>query len=219
MIRWLIRLMFGLVILGLVLATAALLLKDTILKELIQSRIRRATGMDAQIGKVDVSFLTPMVTIDNLKLYNPASFGGSLALNMPELHLEYEPNAARAGKVKLALMRLNISEVDVVQDKKGRINFDSVSQKAASATNNATHHEPGPEFAGIDTLNLSFGTLRWKNLATGRERVYQIGIKDQVFHGIKSEADLAAVVALASANSATNLNWSLSDMLGNLLGR
>ena len=214
MIRGLIRFVISLVILAVILVVAAVLLKDTIVKELIQNRIRRATGMDAQIGQVDVNFLTPMMTIDNLKLYNMPEFGGSLCLNMPELHVEYDPIAARAGKVRLSLMRLNVSEIDVVQDKKGRINFDAISQKATSATNNASHH--GPDFGGIDTLNLTLGALRWKSLATGRERVYQIGIKDQVFHGIKSEADLAAMVALASA---TNSNWNISDLIGSLFGR
>jgi len=214
MIRGLIRLVISLVTLAVILLIAAVLLKDSIVKEIIQSRIHRATGMDAQIGQVDVSFLTPMMTIDNLKLYNSPDFGGSLCLNMPELHVEYDAKAAREGKVRLSLMRLNVSEIDVVQDKKGRINFDAVAQKAAAETNSPSHHKA--VFAGIDTLNLSVGTVRWKSMATGRERVYQIGIKDQVFHGIKSEADLAAMVALASV---TNSNWNMSDVLGNLLGR
>jgi uncharacterized protein involved in outer membrane biogenesis len=214
MIRGLIRLVFSLVILAVILAVAAILLKDTIVKEIIQNRIRRLTGMDAQIGQVDVNFLTPMLTINNLKLYNPPDFGGSLCLRMPELHVEYDPKAAREGKLRLSLMRLNIAEVDVVQNKKGRLNFDAVSQNAAAETNNPSHHKT--VFAGIDTLNLTLGTLRWTTMVTGRQRVYQIGIKDQVFHNIKSEADLAAMVALASA---TNSNWNLSDLMGSLLGR
>src|ERR1700744_103600 len=103
MIRWLLRVVVTLVILAVVFVVAAILLKDTLVKELMQRRIRKATGMDAQIGQVDVSVLTPMLTIDNLLLYNPPDFGGSLCLNMPELHLEYDPVAARAGKLRLSL--------------------------------------------------------------------------------------------------------------------
>jgi uncharacterized protein involved in outer membrane biogenesis len=214
MIRRLFRLVLYLLIVAVVLAVAAVLLKDTIVKEIMQRRIRQATGMDARIGQVDVSLLSPTVTIDDLKLYNPAEFGGSLCLSMPELHMEYDPNAARSGKVRLSLMRLNVEEIDVVQNKKGRINFEAVEQKATQGGSGASHQEA--VFSGIDTLNLTLGTLRWTSMATGRQRVYQIGIKDQVFHGIKSEADLAALVALASA---TNSTWNFSDLMGALLGR
>jgi uncharacterized protein involved in outer membrane biogenesis len=215
MIRGLIRFVISLITLAVILIVAAILLKDAIVKEVMQNRIRRVTGMDARIGQVDVTLLTPTLTIDDLKLYNPPDFGGSLCLKMPELHVEYDANAARAGKVRLSLMRLNVSEIDVVQDKKGRINFDAVAQNSTQGTNKSSAAHT-PSFDGIDTLNLTLGTLRWTSLATGHQRVYQLGIKDQVFHGIKSEADLAAMVALATA---TNSNWNMSDLMGSLFGR
>jgi uncharacterized protein involved in outer membrane biogenesis len=214
MIRRLIQFLISLVILAVVLLVAAILLKDTIIKEVVQNRIRRATGMDARIGQVDVSVLTPTLTINDLKLYNPPAFGGSLCLNMPELHMEYDAQAARAGKLHLSLMRLNISEIDIVENKRGRVNFDAIAEKSAQQTNNPAQRPAA--FAGIDTLNLTLGTLRWTSMATGHQRVYQLGIKDQVFHGIKSETDLAAMVAFASA---TNSNWSVSDLVGGLFGR
>lgn len=216
MIRRLLRLLLYLFIAAVVLVVAAVLLKDTLLKELMQRRIRHATGMDARIGQVEVGVLSPEVTIEDLKLYNSPAFGGSLCLSMPELHMEYDPDAMRTGKLRFPLIRLNLAEVDVVQNRKGRLNFDVADQKSdkVSAALEARHLE----FAGIDTLNLTLGALRWKNLATGNTRVYQIGVTNQVFHHVKSEADLAVLMALTSAAGATNASMKFSDFLRALIG-
>ncbi len=162
-----------------------------------------------------VGVLSPTLTIEDLRLYNTGDFGGSLCLKMPELHVEYDPVQAREGKIRITVMRLNIEEIDVVQDKKGRVNFDAVSKPAAASGGHGSH-DSQVKFLGIDTLNLSLGALRWTSLATGQQRVYQFGIKNQVFHGVKSEADLALLVALASAS---HTNFNLSDWFGAFLGR
>ncbi|HWD19145.1 MAG TPA: hypothetical protein VHB20_07685 [Verrucomicrobiae bacterium] len=214
MIRRLIRFIFFVAFVVLILAVAAALLKDTLVKEFVQRRIRKATGMDARIGQVEVNFLTPTVTIENLKLYNPPDFGGALCLSMPELHVEYDPGQVRAGRLHLTLMRLNVEEIDIVQDKKGRVNFDAAPAVKARGTNSSTHESV--QFAGIDTLNLTLGAVHWSRLGSTNQRVYQFGIKNQVFHGIKSEADLAALVALASMQ---NTNFNFSDWMGSWLGR
>ena len=214
MIRRLLRFILYLFIVAVVLVVAAALLKNTIVKEVMQSRIRKATGMDARIGQVDVSVLTPEVTIEDLKLYNTPAFGGSLCLKMPELHVEYDANSVRAGKIHITLMRLNVEEIDVVQDKKGRINFDDIEQKGSKGKG-ASHAEK-VQFGGIDTLNVTLGTLKWTSMSTGNQRVYQFGVKNQVFRNVKSEADLAVLLAFASA---TNMNFDFSDLVRTMIGR
>src|SRR5580658_9430415 len=120
--RRLIRLAIYLFIVFVVLAVAGILLLNTIVKQVIESRLRTATGMDVRVGAVDVGLLTPTVTFENFKIYNTADFGGSLFMDMPELHVEYDPSAFRAGNLHFKLVRLNLAEVDIVQDKNGRLN-------------------------------------------------------------------------------------------------
>ena len=119
--RRLIRWALYLFVLLVVLVVAAVLLLNTIVKQAIQSRFRARTGMDARIGQVDVGLLSPTFTIENFKLYNTADFGGSIFIDMPELHLEYDPLAIRSGKLHFKLVRLDLAEVALVQDKKGRV--------------------------------------------------------------------------------------------------
>ena len=91
MIRWLIRLIFGVVILGLVLATAALLLKDTILKELIQKPHSPRDGHGRANRESGCQFSDADDHDRQFKALQSGQFlEGRLALSMPELHLEYE---------------------------------------------------------------------------------------------------------------------------------
>jgi hypothetical protein len=125
-IRRLFRFALYLFIVFVVLVVAGILLLDTIAKEIMQSRIRAETGMGAKIGKVSIGLLSPTVTVENFKLYNTPEFGGSQCLDVPELHVEYDVRAARTGKIHLKLVRFNLAEVDVLQDKRGHSNFDQL---------------------------------------------------------------------------------------------
>src|SRR5437773_2304439 len=92
---------------------AFFLTKDRILRRTVEEEIRAQTGMNAKIGRLSTGLFSPVVTIENLKLYNTAEFGGTPFLEVPELYLEIDRQAVSEGKVRLALMRLNISEFDV----------------------------------------------------------------------------------------------------------
>ena len=94
-----------------VLVVAGILLLNTIVKQVVESRLRSSTGMDVRIGQIDVGLLSPTLTIENLKIYNTADFGGSVFLDMPELHMEYDPHAIRAGQFHFKLVRLDLAEV------------------------------------------------------------------------------------------------------------
>ncbi len=128
-IRWLIRIALALFIMCIVAIVAGILLLDTVVREVLTSRMRAATGMEVKISSVHVGLRQSVIAIEGLKLYNTPEFGGKLCLDMPELHLEYDPVALRAGTIHLPLVRLNLAEVDVVTDKQGRSNFDGIEKQ------------------------------------------------------------------------------------------
>lgn len=207
MIRRLFRIALYLFIILVVLVVAAILLMDTIAKEIAQNRIYAETGMEAKIGKMSIGLLSPTVTIENFKLYNTPEFGGSQCLDIPELHIEYDVQAARAGKVHLRLVRFNMAEVDILQDKKGHSNFDQLQKRNAAVLNGkpvpakpgTPASKPPFQFTGIDTLNLTLQKAHFARIdAPHQERDINFGIKNQVFHNIKTEADMMGVAALIS---------------------
>ena len=130
----LIRAALYLFIILVVLAVAAVLLLNTIVKQVVESRMCAGTGMETRIGLIDVGLLSPTITIENFKLNNTPDFGGSVFIEMPELHLEYHPRAIRSGKLHFKLVRLDLEEVAVVQDKKGRSNVQDLQKRSREST-------------------------------------------------------------------------------------
>lgn len=208
MIRRLFRWALYLFIIFVVLVVAGILLLDTIAREIAQNRIRAETGMGVKIGKLSIGLLSPTITIENLKMYNTPEFGGSQCLDIPELHVEYDVQAARAGKLHLRLVRFNMAEVDILQDKKGHTNFDQLQKRnpAALAGKPPANPKPGAtssrapyQFTGIDTLNLTLQKAHFATIeAPRREQNINFGIKNQIFHNIKNEGDLMGLAAVIS---------------------
>jgi uncharacterized protein involved in outer membrane biogenesis len=221
--RRLFRLALYLFIVVVVLGVAAVLLRNTIAKETIESRLRTNTGMDVRIGLVDIGLLSPTVTFENVKLYNTPEFGGGIFIDMPELHMEYDPRAMRSGALHFKLVRLDLAEVAVVQDKKGRVNMKELNKKNREASHEKKSSGNDWKFTGIDTLNLTLGKFRLSNLASGRQEEVEFGIKNQITTNVTSETNLTALNVLlfthaASASSAPNPTIDISSLLQSLFG-
>ena len=97
--RWVVRLAVTFMFLLLLLAVLAVLLKDVIAKSLAERNLRNGTGLDAKIEKMEVGLATPTVSLEGLRLYNTADFGGGTFLEMPELRVEYLPGDIRDRKL------------------------------------------------------------------------------------------------------------------------
>jgi uncharacterized protein involved in outer membrane biogenesis len=198
-----------------VVLVATVLLLNTIVKEYAQSRLRAETGMDVKIGKLDIGLSTPTIAIENIKFYNTPEFGGSPFLDIPEVFIEYDKDAARAGKIHLKLLRLNLAEIDLVQDQLGRLNILSLEQK--SAADKAAHNgsPTGITFTGIDTLNLTLQKVRVSKAdEPAQSQEVDCGLNNQVFHNIKTEADLTqmAVILAGRSGAATQSGKSNVDL-------
>ncbi len=213
--RLFLRILLYLFIAAVVLVVAAILLLDTIMKEVFTGRLRAATGMDAKVSAVHVGLLSPTITIEGFKLYNTPDFGGAVCLDMPELHIEYDRAALSLGKLHLPLVRLDLADLMVVQDKQGRINFATLKKKDKESAARSSLAS-GFKFNGIDTLNLSLGKFHLANLASGRSEEVNFGIRHQIFHNVKSEADLSGLGLLLALRGASSSGKSDLD-LGSLL--
>ncbi len=116
--KWFFRWAFRLLILLIVLAVAGVLLLNPIAKELTEYRLKRDTGMDVKIGRFEIGILDPGLTIENLVLYNSAEFGGAPFIDLPELRIEYARGNFFTHKSQYKLIRINLSQINVVEDKK-----------------------------------------------------------------------------------------------------
>jgi len=238
-VRWFLRIVAVLFLAGVAAIIAGILLLDSMVRGVVVRRLQSATGMGVKITAVHVGLLKPTMSIEGLKLYNTPEFGGALCLDVPELRLDYDPAAMRAGAFHFSLVRLNLAEIGVVEDKKGRNNFEAMQKdnKLAGDTNAAdgialtkneresalapTNTLDGFAFTGIDTLVLSLGKFNYSKLGSSEKEEVNFNITNQVLHNVKSQADLtgiAALLALRGAASSGNSGLDISSLLKDLTG-
>ena len=178
-----------------VLAIAVLANREWVAKELIERQIRVTTGMEPETGALSFGVLDSKVTFDNFKLYNPAAFGGTLFLDVPELHIEYDRAALRRHELHITLMRVKLHEMDVVKNADGATNIMSFVNKMAPRKSGGGGRTVAPlngyKFTGIDLLNLSIGTVKFVDLKDQhRNRMVVIGIENQIYTNVVSPANL-----------------------------
>jgi hypothetical protein len=136
--KWLFKWCFRLILLLVAVIIALVLSKDAIAKALAEQRIRARTGMDVKIGRFSFGLLSPVVTVENLKLFNRPEFGGTPFLDIPELHVEYDRAALSQRKLHITFMRFNWPSLNVVKNEAQQTNLVSLmarpdSGKSASA--------------------------------------------------------------------------------------
>lgn len=193
--KWLFKWMFRLVLLLVVLIVALVLSKDAIMKAVAEQRIRARTGMDVKIGRFSVGLLSPVVTIENLRLYNRPEFGGTPFLDIRELHVEYDRAALAARKLHITLLRFSLVELNIVKNEAGQTNLVSLMAKPDAKEDRKRARDL--EFAGIDVLNLSLGKVRFLDLKNPRQNgVLDLGVKNQVFRNVNSESDVFGVLLM-----------------------
>ena len=220
-VKFALKCLLGLFLLAVVLLVIFILSLDTILRVMVVHNIRDQTGMDAEIGKFHLGLLEPVVTIKDLKLHNPAAFGGTPFLTIPEIHVEYDRAALATNQIHLTLLRFNLGELDIVRNEAGKTNLFELGVKLPSKTalNQETlsqskslaeiKRRTGMNFQGVDVLNVSVGTAKYIDLADQKNnREQNIGIENQIIKNVKTPADLAGLalfVALRSDDFFTKL--------------
>jgi hypothetical protein len=145
--------------------------------------------------------MEPTLTIQDLKIYNPPSFGGTPFLEIPEIHLEYDRPALAQRNLHFTLVRFNLGELDIVKNAKGETNIFvlglGLPKNAKETTGENELKRRGLKFSGIDALNISVGTLKYIDLKDQRNnRTQKVGIENLVMPNVKSSTDLAGVVVL-----------------------
>lgn len=189
--KWAFRLLLVLLALAAILALSF----DTIITSLAESRLRKQTGLEVRLEKLELRPWSGRARIENLVFYNTAEFGSGPMLNLAELHVEYDPVLAKERKLHLKALRLNLAELHIVLDKKGESNLDGVRKVVEEIRrgNRASQTNAPVEFAGLDMLNLTLGKGTWtdlRNSSTPRE--FDLRIRNEVLQDMKDSKEVVA---------------------------
>ena len=209
MIKFLFKWLFRLLLLAVMVTVVFFLSLDTILRVVVQHNIRAQTGMDAEIGKFHLGILEPVIHIENLKIHNPPSFGGTPFLNIPEIHVEYDRAALASKQIHITLLRFNLGELDIVKNESGQTNLFSLGLALPTKESLAQSKDLAEfkkrtnlDFQGVDVLNVSVGTAKYIDLKDPRNnREQKIAIDNLVMKNVKTRTDLAGLVTLVAVRS------------------
>ena len=206
--RWLICASVAVIILVII----GILSVDTIARFTAERRVRAETGMETKIGKFTVGFASATIHIENFVMKNPAQFGGETFVDMPELHFEYDREALRSGKLRFKLVRINIAEIHVVENKDGLRNVDELQkhQAKSKSSNTSTNRDELPfVFDGIDALDVTLRIARFTNLGDPRKNMAtDLGIRNETFNNLKTEMDFQTVAAVLAIKAGASFLWS-----------
>lgn len=198
--RFLFRWAFRLFLVLVVLIVALVLLKDSLLKSYAEARIQARTGLETRIGRLHSGLFSPTLTIEQLKVYNHAQFGGSPLLHVPELHVEWRLPPLALRRLHFRLVRLEVSEINVVQNKTGNTNVTTfiTEFEKLCATNAPPAEVFGFAFSGIDMLNLSLGKVKHFNLKhPDQTSEVDLNLKNEIISEVKTPAQLNDAVLTA----------------------
>ena len=195
---WFFRILWWLTFVVIVLVIIAISSREWIAREFAEQHIRAATGMEPEIGDLTFGVWDPKLTLENFKLYNPADFGGTLFLDVPELHVEYDRAALRRHELHFTFVRVSFHEVDVVKNAAGMTNFmtffNALLPQPSGGGGRTVAPLNGYKFTGIDLLNLSIGMVKFVNLKDQRQnRMVAIGLQNQLYTNVVTPANLPGI--------------------------
>lgn len=198
MIRFALRWSVRFASLALVLVLALYFFRDSLLRHWLEYRIRTLTTLNGSLGGLKTDLSKGVLTLSELRLPNAPEFGGDEMLHLPTLHLELDTAALRNREFRIRLAKVHIASVHVVVNEQGQTNLTELArtvEQRASVLDAVAVGPPGLTFAGIETLDLTFGTLRNTRLAPpSMEMNLNIGITNEVVREVKSIEDLAPVL-------------------------
>lgn len=159
--------------------------KDAIARAAVEQQLRSLTGTDVKLGRLSVGVFSPVATIQNLTLANPADFGGVPFLNIREMRVEYDRDALLHRELKIKLLKLHIAELAVVRNDRGETNI--VNFAAAPKTATVSDRV---DFKGIEVANFSVSKVSFVDLKNQKNnRQFNWNVQNQMFRNLNSPAE------------------------------
>ncbi|MFA6218124.1 MAG: hypothetical protein WDL87_10790 [Candidatus Omnitrophota bacterium] len=188
------------------LLTTFVLARNHILKKALPIGVKSIIGLDMRVKNIDIGLFKPIIDVEDLEILNPQEFSDQIMVIFPEIYADYDLGALLKGKVHLRELRLNVREFQVVTNKSGRLNLDSlkvVQQKIQKLTPQG--NAPPPEIK-IDLLHLKIGKVLYKDYKGGtpaKVSYFNVNL-DERFENITDPSSIVSLI-LVKALAKTNI--------------
>ena len=199
--------------------------KDFVAKIVISKGVQTITGLELNIKSVNIGIFETLISIKDLKIFNPDGFEERFMADAPEIYADYNIEDLLKKKIHFSEIRLDLKELVVVKNRDGELNVNSlkVVKKKQSVRAKAGHKRSNLE---IDVLQLKIGKVTYKDYSSGRTpkvREYDLNINER-YRDIKDIRMLARLIlfkALVDTGISNITNFdvaSLGEGLGDTLG-
>jgi uncharacterized protein involved in outer membrane biogenesis len=192
-LRWVGGILLCLLLLAVVLVAA----RNRIFKAIAERRIRAETGLPARIGYLKTGLTAATIALKDIQIFNPPEFDNSVLLQVPQLYVELDAEQAAAGKLRFKVLRFHLAELNVVRDKKGRLNLEAFEDlRNAHGPTNAIPHTARTkgkayEFGGIGKLYITLGKVTYTDLQQPKNnREFILGVQDELVTNIETTQEL-----------------------------
>ena len=198
------------------------LAKDLIIKVVVEKGVEVVTGLRLSTGSFNVGIFRPVVSIKNLKVYNPKGFEDPLMVDAPEIYVDYDLLSMIGGNAHLKEVRFNLAQFTVVKNRAGQLNLDALKLVAAQKQGkpSATKAGKAPQIR-IDKLSLKIGKVVYKDYSSGGApsvREFNVNI-DETYTNIDNPATLVSLIvvkALMNTSIANLANFDISGLSGSI---
>jgi uncharacterized protein involved in outer membrane biogenesis len=186
----------------------ALIGKNLIAKTAVKSGIKAMTGLQMDIGNIEVGIANTQIGINDIKLHNPSEFSDRLMVHLPEIYINYALDAFFKGRVHLEEVRIDLRELTVIKDKDGRLNLN-----ALKVAKKETGKEKKTDLR-IDMLDLRIGGVVYKDYSLGSDPkpvTYNVNLHEK-FHNITDLDEMGKLIlvkALIKTNIARLANFDI----------
>jgi len=162
--------------------------KDYLISSFVNRTISKFFGVPVEISGYSWDMINSTVRIKDCKIYNPKGFPKGLLVDVRGINCEYDLTLLLKKELHLTLFELNLKELIVIKDKKGKFNIDSLSFVQKQQVEQKPMH--------IDLLKLGVGKVIYKDYSLGAKpliKVRHVNIK-KTYKNIKNAEQFGLLV-------------------------
>jgi uncharacterized protein involved in outer membrane biogenesis len=153
-------------------------------KDYLIGQAAQALGRKISVDKIEVTLWPLGARLLNFAMVDDPAFSAADFLRAKALRIDFRALPLFIGQLRLKRMVLESPVIIIVRDARGRYNLASYprneksNRDSANSSENASAEKQGGELFLIASLNVTDGTLRYRDLESGRElTATQINLK------------------------------------------
>ena len=177
-----------------VVVIALVLLRGVMVKALLEQQFLAATGLEAHIGKVDLSLFTPSITLQDVRIVETPEFAGVRFADIAEIHAVYDRSALADRRLRFKLVRINIRDLHLVESLQGKFNTGRFTtglsgSRAGGSTSTAWR------WVSAEVFNLTIDKLQYTSLKRPQDSQRAVlGMENEIILNVESALPISNAV-------------------------